>query len=134
MDNFSKKPPKGSFIANPWQGLDRNPTALRLLEDAQEFHTVMEAIRPPPVWSGEVPHVTLVIEHSERVASLTAHEEVPEDMMHYLLDCFQQEGLGNVRATRAEVRKINAWLKQTMMKMEADGMIWRENGKWIFEG
>lgn len=120
---FMKKPPEDSFLSNPWHGLDRGVSPHRIMTDPG-----------PKEWSGEVPHVTLIIEFSEKVATLMAHEDVPEDMMYYLLDCMQQSGMEGVRATRAELRKINIWIKQKLMMMEAEGMLWRENNKWVFEG
>lgn len=77
----------------------------------------------------------MVIEFSEKTASLVANEAVPEDMMFYLLDCLQQEtDFVHSRATRDVVRKINAWIKMKLERMVEENMLWRELGKWTFEG
>jgi len=82
-----------------------------------------------------IPNITMVIEFSEKTASFVAHEEVPEDMMFYLLDCLQQHpDFSAFKATRDTIRKINTWIKIQMERMIEEKMLWREKEKWIFEG
>ena len=127
MNNFRKILAEQLFASDvgdtPFEATDRGVADCKLFEPAESQG-----------WSGEIPNITMVVDLGERTATMVAHEKVPEDMMFYLLDCFQQSGMGGVHATRDEVRKVNRWLKEKIQDMEANGMIWREDGEWIFEG
>jgi hypothetical protein len=131
MKNFRKILAEQLIVAdNPFEGIDRSVADSAQVYEPAEF----QPVRMNPEWGDEIPHVTMVVDVGEKTATFVAHEQVPEDMMFYILDCFQQSGMGGVHATRDEVRNINKWVKKKLTVMESDGMIWREKGKWIFEG
>lgn len=131
MKNFRKILAEQLIVDdNPFEGIDRSVADSATLYEPAKFQPIETR-----TWGGgEIPHVTMVVDLGEKTATFVAHEPVPEDMMFYLLDCFQQSGMGGVHATRDEVRKINKWVKKKLTAMESDGMLWREKGKWIFEG
>jgi hypothetical protein len=82
-----------------------------------------------------IPNIIMIIEFSAKTASLQANEVVPEDMMFYLLDCIQQRTeFEGSHATRDKVREINVWIKKQLERMIEEKMLWKEEGKWIFEG
>jgi len=121
-----------------WDGFNRStarPSALKMLEQDDEFHKVLTSLKPEPEWDSSIPHVTLVIEFSQRTATLRAWEDVPEPMMFYLLDCLQQRtGFERSQATRNSLREINQWIKEQLVRMQRENILWKEDGKWVFEG
>lgn len=128
MSNFTKKireqlcPLTSDDEDSPWHRIDRSVSAVRTFE-------------PAPAWDSSIPHIIMIIEYSNKTATLVAREEVPEDMMFYLLDCLQQRtGFEGSHATRDTVREINVWIKKQLKRMIEEKMLWKEEKKWIFEG
>jgi len=123
--------------ASVWDGIERSvdQPAAEVSKAVKAIHDGLDGFREAVEWDGAIPRVTMVLDYTEKTATLRAWEDTPEDMMFYLLDCLQQRtGFEKSHANRNTLREINKWIEKQLTRMIEEKMLWKEEGKWIFEG
>jgi len=120
-----------------WDGIERSvnqPSLADVLKADMTIHSLVR-FKEAEEWDGAIPRITMILDYSAKTATLRAWEDTPEDMMFYLLDCLQQRTkFEKSRATRDTLKEINKWIEEQLARMIEEKMLWKEEGKWIFEG